>query len=1260
MKIPRLVAISLLVFSSFGAAGVTPRKTDLETMYDKAFREFDANHFEEALKALDALDVRQPDLAESQNLRGVVLMRKGDDEKADPAVSRAYYDKAQAAFRKALDVEPESWNAQFNLAQIPFLKKDWVEARNRFEALVAGNSDEMKGEAGLLIQYKILLTFVLQGKENMVDWIVHMLEGEKDSPALYYSNAAIAFQHNNQKEAKEWMDAADKHYPAALNKLFAESFYEIGWVQRPPGETRAAIEINSTAEHAAQMKSDAQANFERAERAFQQRDFPAALTFLDLADEGAPERAESLNLRGEIYLKDQKFDAAEDAFVRATKADAKFREAQYNLAQIRFKKKEYAKAREQFEALYAQTSGGDKNQAAQLIKYKIFLTLLLEGNDTQAQQMMDQFKFTGDTPALYYAQAAWAFNHDSSGQGDDWVKSARKIYSPALNIIFADIFYDLGWLQVRADTVPARSVLAQADAAPAIPAPEMRFGGADSLLPPEIDNVLAAAGSPANTSVQAPSAAATTAQKAPVAAATAAAMAASSPVPVLKTQGAPAVAAKKLPPVLAQASPLKSAAAKKTPVAAAAAVSSAAVPPAATALAPMRIREYLQPSLADLADHVSDPRTLLVGGILLGGVVIVGWFVLRQGRRRAAANSLNGSAMPLTEPPFDGGATAGEEHRLSRENLQGCPPKLSLQLKASETAVRKPTLPSGVPDLRSGSPLVGESGIPLPDEASGPISEVRPAVPSTLPPAAKMPDSSASARQPDDAKSAPVAPEKPLRDEQEVLLAAHPKPAVARRPKPSFLPTTLRVAKAAAAPPPSIVSEPKKPALESQKIVPIEAKKVIPPVAEPKQAAPEPAKIVGVEAKQVTPPVIVPAKPAIAADFKPAVPPVRPIEQPVVAREEPVSQGQPFPQLISVASVTTPEPKVEEKPAQRPSRIEAETAAIAAITGATATQRSVATPTFAAKAITTQPAAPVGPALTAPTSEPPVKPNQEAVRLEPETAAIAAGVTATKAPQPPVETPAIPSNVTPTKPTTPPEPTPVIMPEPTPITAINEARPAPAPAADRGQAGAPTAADMQPAASLQNAVQLTFSLEIASLELTPDFKMGSLQLKPISTIVSMRLAPSAQPQPAMNLQVTFELSSVKLDAGGSFGTVRLTPSSAQRPTPITSPSFEVSGLQLASGSAGSPVQLTPTQRGKASVLMTASFHIATVEFSPSFEIASVVLNSISKNVAVQLPGAGPSSIEGAPVFEIGDVQLAGNNDLGLIQLNPLGGSGRRG
>src|SRR4029078_1771302 len=194
----------------------------------------------------------------------------------------------------------------------------------------------------------------------------------------------------------------------------------------------------------------------------------------------------------------------------------------------------------------------------------------------------------------------------------------------------------------------------------------------------------------------------------------------------------------------------------------------------------------------------------------------------------------------------------------------------------------------------------------------------------------------------------------------------------------------------------------------------------------------------------------------------------------------------------------------------------------------------------------------------------------------------------------------------------------------------------------------------QAAGAMHTAVHLTFSFAIASMQLTPTFKMGALQLRPSSKVVTMRLAPSQQPQPAMNLQVTFEISKIQ-PSGGGLGTVRLTPSQQQRPAIAGSPSFTVGGLQLISNFESAPVHLTPSQQ--ASVLVRSSFHIATVEFSPTFDIASLVLNANSKQVAVQLAGAG--SIESAPMFEIGNLQLGASGEISIMQLNLHGGGPRR-
>src|SRR5207249_875218 len=208
MKIRKIAAVAVLVLGSLAADNVAPSKAELEAMYDKAFRAFDGNNFPDALKELDAIDARQPDLAESQNLRGVIFMREG------------IYDKAEAALYRAIELDPKFWNARFNLAEIPFLQKNWTEARNRFQALLSSNSAELQGEATQLIQYKILLTYILEGKDDMVDALLSKFELSTDTPAVQYSNAAIALQHKDEKAAKEWISGAEKNFSPQLNKLF--------------------------------------------------------------------------------------------------------------------------------------------------------------------------------------------------------------------------------------------------------------------------------------------------------------------------------------------------------------------------------------------------------------------------------------------------------------------------------------------------------------------------------------------------------------------------------------------------------------------------------------------------------------------------------------------------------------------------------------------------------------------------------------------------------------------------------------------------------------------------------------------------------------------------------------------------------------------------------------------------------------------------------------------------------------------------------
>ena len=1163
MNIRKFATITVLVISSFAATNVAPTKAELESMYDKAFREFNAANYAQALKELDAIDARQPDLAESQNLRGVILMRQAE------------YDQAEAALQKALATDPKFWNARFNLAEIPFLRKEWAEARKRFEGLLQGNTSELQGEAAQLIQYKILLTYLLEGKENMVDSILAKFELTPDTPAVTYSNAAVAFQHKNEKEAKDLIAAGEKKFSPQLNKLFAESFYEIGWMQKPAGQTRPELEITTAADRAAKAKAIAAEKFEQAEQAFQQRDYTAAKRLIDEADAADPNQPATINLRGEILLAQKDFDGAENAFKQAAKIDPKFREAQYNLAQIPFKKKEYTKARDRFEALFNNTPapGGDKNQAAQIIKFKIYLTLLLEGKDSRAQKMMEQFQFTGDTPALYYAQAAWEFKHNNTAKANDWIVSAKKIYSPALNLVFADSFYDVGWLQapqnVAAVPVSPSKEVAKTETAPPsiepspIPAPAIalnKIPKAPEIAPPK---------STTETTTQPPASQPLAKNEKPPAPVTTNSPSVEMPSAANALPSETRAPLPKEPETTTQpaSSPATSpatsnAVTQQSPATAPANKGPAPAP--ATTLAPATIQ---QSNVTESTNGIN-ANTLLVGGLLAAGILLLAWVVFSEFRRRVSV-SVYRSPAPASGPRFD--AVDEQETVVEKmaapKRLAGGPPQVSLHLKASEPSVRRAAVPfsktsrsfgpnggamtvgAAVENLVPRAPKIEPTETPVVE----PIAQVAPEP--EKPVVSDFDREIVSAPITEVAEFSSVGEPQVIESVEEIPAAPKEEPVFAETPvwtEPAWMPITPEPTWTPTA------FEPSAPVFETP--APIE--EMAQPVAETSASF-----------ESFSEPVVI--EPEIAPT---------PVAE--ISDSEPVAQGPPIPYQVPafetdspMAEITKPEP--EELPAHLAKGVVAGTS----MAGVGALRHSVESPSFAPQVISTEPLA------------------QQ-----------------------------------PTTPATMPQPN-----QPTPAPSI---RPSPM------TGGAPQT-QAQPSSGMQTAVQLTFSFEIASLQLTPSFKMGALQLKPTSKIVTMRLAPSQQPQPAMNLQVTFEIATVQA-AGGGIGQIRLTPSQQQRPSVISSPAFNIAGLQLLSGSESGAVQLTPSQQGQASVHVTGRFQIATVEFSPSFEIASLVLNATSKSVSVQLPGAGPSAVEGAPVFDIANVQITGNGEIGMMQLNAQG------
>ena len=1174
MKIRKLVGISLLVFGTLAANDVAPSNSELEAMYDRAYRAFDSANYVQALKELDAIDARKPDLAASQNLRGVIYMRQG------------IYDKAEAALSEANNLDPKFWNARFNLAEIPFLKKDWSEARKRFQDLLTTNAADLQGEATQLIQYKILLTYLLEGNDTMVDSILAKFELSPDTPAVHYSNAAISLQNQKIPDAKNWMASAEKNFSPQLNKLFAESLYEIGWLQKQPGQQRPAVQLLSPEERTSKAKALAKTQFEQALQAYEQRDFESALKLAAEADNTDPNQPQILNLRGEILLEQQKYGEAETFFKDALKRDPKFREAQFNLADVPFRNKDYATARDRFQALLNQTPGGDKNHAAQLINFKIFLTYLLEGKDNRAQKLMEQFQFSGETPSLYYAQAAWEFQHNNPEKANDWITSARKIYPLASNDLYAAGFYDLSWLKSAAaisSPAPSAAAIASTQTEPSgpaiepspIPGSEVKAEEATQLamaqtpapspaakaseavvnatpaevvvsnaqatgssaqpgdLPaaPQASGISVESATPNATPAPAPALASFTATPAPVLA---------TPAPEVSVVAAPSAAS--TPQVVpATPAPEVAVALQPSPSATPVEVTASSATPA-TALAPEKVARFTpSPSFGERISSFTGQRPLVFWLFILGAIISGGAWLVMEARRLIGRTTIGHRPATVTGPSLHDDHAAEEEapQLQTQKRFVGGPRQVSVELKASEASLRRTVIPVAKRAVEPETAAIGgrtvePAYVDFEESSVGPVIEQVPTNGETEVP----PEFPVSPPFFVEQVSEPVVAEPELEPEVEPVAAM----AVAEETQ--------------AAEPIESVSEP------------IEA------VSEPTEAVSEP-----IEAEMS----ILESEPWETAIAKAtASTEIEGKEQEWSPEPEPVEQGQPVPYQTVV---------IPEQPAAITWAEEPEVATVAEIAGVS---RAIAGISTLPEVPETQAPAAVEDLASQPTT----------IETMPET----------------LQTPTAPVIRTSGGPTQP-------------------AQTAPAPQAAAG--------------SMHPAVQITLSCEIASMQLTPAFKMGALQLRPISKVVTMRLASSPQQHGAMNLQVNFEISNMQA-AQGSLGQMRLIPSQQQKPATLASSSLNISGLQLVSGFEAAPLQLTPSHQTQASVDLTAAFQITSVEFSPTFEIAAILLNSTSKTVAVQLPGAGATSAENAPIFEIANVQMASNGEIAMLQLNPAG------
>ena len=135
-------------------------------------------------------------------------------------------------------------------------------------------------------------------------------------------------------------------------------------------------------------------------RAFSARDFKTTAAMVDEADKMLPATPTTINIRAAVAIEEKRYAEGRELCLKALNMNPRFFPARFNLAEIPFMQGKYAEARLGYEKLV------NEDPKEELLKFRIFLTYLLEKNEAKAKEELDSIPLLNDTPIYFFAQSA--------------------------------------------------------------------------------------------------------------------------------------------------------------------------------------------------------------------------------------------------------------------------------------------------------------------------------------------------------------------------------------------------------------------------------------------------------------------------------------------------------------------------------------------------------------------------------------------------------------------------------------------------------------------------------------------------------------------------------------------------------------------------------------------------------------------------------------------------------------------------------------
>jgi len=172
---------------------------------------------QEAFEKIIDAEAMAPDLFQIHNLKGAAYTKIRD------------FPKARKSFERSLELNPTAFMSKFNITELDFVEHKHADAEKNFSKLLAESPDMNLGTRRL-IEFKILITLLKQDKDAEAKAIQDKFNFMEDTPAYYFGNAAIAFDAEDEEEARGWIRSAEKIYSAQEVSVYVDSFIEMGWI----------------------------------------------------------------------------------------------------------------------------------------------------------------------------------------------------------------------------------------------------------------------------------------------------------------------------------------------------------------------------------------------------------------------------------------------------------------------------------------------------------------------------------------------------------------------------------------------------------------------------------------------------------------------------------------------------------------------------------------------------------------------------------------------------------------------------------------------------------------------------------------------------------------------------------------------------------------------------------------------------------------------------------------------------------------------